>query len=112
MPGANRAPRRTRNRGKGTPRVPLGGTVTGMCQPYAARTSLAQHGMVGTPHGGPTLDALARIFGVPKPVIAMVHLPALPGRPLHDRAAGIAAAVDSVRRDLDALQSAGVDGLL
>src|SRR5262245_10223430 len=42
----------------------------------------------------------------------MVHLPALPGRPLHDREAGTAAAVDRVGRDLDALQSAGVDGLL
>ena len=58
------------------------------------------------------MDALGRIFGVPKPVIAMLHLPALPGRPLHDRAAGVAPAVDSVARDLDALQTAGVDGVL
>ena len=42
------------------------------------------------------MDALDRIFGVPKPVIAMLHLPALPGRPLHDRAAGVAAAVETV----------------
>jgi membrane complex biogenesis BtpA family protein len=60
----------------------------------------------------PAMDALRRIFSVSKPVIAMVHLPALPGRPLHDRAAGTSAAVESVRRDLDALQSAGVDGVL
>lgn len=58
------------------------------------------------------MDALNRIFGVSKPVIAMLHLPGLPGRPLHDRAAGVAAAVDAVGRDLEALQSAGVDGLL
>ena len=58
------------------------------------------------------LDALGRIFGVPKPVIAMLHLPGLPGRPLHDRSGGVAAAVDSVARDLDALQAAGVDGVL
>jgi uncharacterized protein len=58
------------------------------------------------------MDALTRIFGVPKPVIAMLHLPGLPGRPLHDRAAGVDAAVDAVGRDLEALQSAGVDGLL
>ena len=32
-----------------------------------------------------TLESFNRIFGVPKPVIAMLHLPALPGRPLHDR---------------------------
>jgi uncharacterized protein len=55
---------------------------------------------------------LSRIFGVPKPVIAMLHLPALPGRPLHDRGAGVAAAVESVGRDLEVLQAAGVDGLL
>ena len=58
------------------------------------------------------MNALDRIFGAPKPVIAMLHLPALPGRPLHDRSAGTAAAVESVARDLDALQSAGVDGVL
>ena len=58
------------------------------------------------------MHALDRIFGVPKPVIAMLHLPALPGRPLHDRAAGMAAAVEGAARDLDALQSAGVDGVL
>jgi membrane complex biogenesis BtpA family protein len=55
---------------------------------------------------------LSRIFGVSKPVIAMLHLPALPGRPLHDRAAGVAATVEGVGRDLEALQAAGVDGLL
>jgi len=55
---------------------------------------------------------LSRIFGVPKPVIAMLHLPGLPGRPLHDRAAGVAAAVEAVGRDLEVLQAAGVDGLL
>jgi uncharacterized protein len=55
---------------------------------------------------------LSRIFGVPKPVIAMLHLPALPGRPLHERAAGVAAAVEAVGRDLEVLQAAGVDGLL
>ena len=58
------------------------------------------------------MDALTRIFRVPKPVIAMLHLPALPGRPLHDRAAGVDAAVEAVGRDLEALQAAGVDGLL
>ena len=58
------------------------------------------------------MESFNRIFGVTKPVIAMLHLPALPGRPLHDRVAGIAAAVDSVARDLAALQDAGVDGVL
>jgi membrane complex biogenesis BtpA family protein len=58
------------------------------------------------------MNALSRIFPTPKPVIAMLHLPALPGRPLQDRVAGVDAAVDSVGRDLEALQAAGVDGVL
>ncbi|MGO8959427.1 MAG: BtpA/SgcQ family protein [Streptosporangiaceae bacterium] len=55
---------------------------------------------------------LPDLFGVDKPIIAMVHLPALPGRPRHDRAAGMQPIVDSVARDLGVLQDAGVDGLL
>jgi uncharacterized protein len=55
---------------------------------------------------------LHRLFGVDKPIIAMLHLPAMPGRPRHDREAGMGHLVDSVGRDLDALQQAGVDGFL
>jgi uncharacterized protein len=55
---------------------------------------------------------LGDLFGVSKPIIAMVHLPALPGRPRHDRAAGMRPVVDAAARDLGALQAAGVDGLL
>jgi membrane complex biogenesis BtpA family protein len=51
-------------------------------------------------------------FGTPKPVIAMLHFPGLPGRPRHDRVAGRARLVDVVGRDLATLQAAGVDGLL
>lgn len=58
------------------------------------------------------MDALERLFGVPKPVIAMLHFPGLPGRPRHDRAAGMRRAVDVVGRDLEVLQAAGVDGVL
>ncbi|MHB8488051.1 MAG: BtpA/SgcQ family protein [Candidatus Dormibacteria bacterium] len=47
-----------------------------------------------------------------KPAIAMLHLPAMPGRPRHDRTAGMQHLVDTVERDLEALQSAGVDGFL
>jgi membrane complex biogenesis BtpA family protein len=49
---------------------------------------------------------------VDKPVIAMLHLPAMPGRPRHDRAAGMRHLVETVERDLEALQAAGVDGFL
>jgi membrane complex biogenesis BtpA family protein len=58
------------------------------------------------------MDALERIFGTVKPVVAMLHFPALPGRPLHDVAAGQTKALDSLARDLGILQEAGVDGLL
>jgi uncharacterized protein len=57
-------------------------------------------------------EFLRELFGVSQPIIAMVHLPALPGRPRHDRAAGMRPIVDAVARDLTALQDAGVDGLL
>jgi hypothetical protein len=52
------------------------------------------------------------LFGVRKPIIAMVHLLALPGRPQHDRAAGLKPIVESAANDVKVLQEAGVDGLL
>ena len=55
---------------------------------------------------------LRDLFAVDKPIIAMVHLPGLPGRPRHDRATGIGRLVDTVAHDVEALQRAGVDGLL
>ena len=53
-----------------------------------------------------------RIFGKTKPVIAMVHLGALPGSPLYDAQRGIDGLVEGARRDLDALQAAGVDAVM
>ncbi len=58
------------------------------------------------------MDILQRLFSVPKPVIAMVHFPALPGRPAYDAQGGLDAILARVRHDLRALQDAGVDGLL
>jgi membrane complex biogenesis BtpA family protein len=55
---------------------------------------------------------LERLFGTRKPVIAMLHFPALPGRPRHDVSAGPAAMREAVARDLEAAQAAGVDGVL
>ncbi len=52
------------------------------------------------------------IFGGRKPAIAMVHLGALPGSPLHDAEGGIDAIVDGARKDLDALQTAGFDAVM
>src|SRR5580700_7686798 len=56
--------------------------------------------------------SLAHRFGTPKPVIAMLHFPALPGRPRHNRELGRSHLVDVVGRDLETLQGAGVDGVL
>ncbi len=55
---------------------------------------------------------LETLFGRAKPVIAMMHLLPLPGRPLYDSKGGMAAMVDALRRDLDILQDGGVDALL
>jgi len=52
------------------------------------------------------------VFGEGKPVIAMVHLGALPGSPLHDHERGIEGLVEGAARDLAALQKAGVDAVM
>lgn len=52
------------------------------------------------------------VFGVRKPVIAMLHLSALPGDPGYDEAAGVRAIVDRAKGELEALQSGGVDGVM
>lgn len=57
-------------------------------------------------------DWLSDIFGKPKPVIAMLHLDALPGDPGYDSVAGIRAVVKRGRRELSALQEGGVDGVM
>ncbi len=54
----------------------------------------------------------ADIFGNTKPAIAMVHLGALPGSPLHDEEGGMEAIVDAARKDLAALQAAGFDAVM
>jgi membrane complex biogenesis BtpA family protein len=57
-------------------------------------------------------DRFRRIFPGTLPVIAMAHVPALPGSPLYDAAAGVQGAIDDVRRDLEILVEEGVDGVL
>ena len=51
-------------------------------------------------------------FGSRKPVIAMIHLAPLPGSPLYDRAGGMQKIVDDSARDIEALQSGGVDAVM
>ncbi len=57
-------------------------------------------------------DKFRSLFGDRKPVIAMVHLGALPGTPLYDAERGLEGLVEGAARDLDALQAAGVDAVL
>jgi len=52
------------------------------------------------------------MFGVKKPVIAMLHLMALPGDPGYDAAGGMAAILERAGRELKALQSGGVDAVM
>lgn len=53
-----------------------------------------------------------RVFGTLKPVIAMVHLGALPGSPLYDHNQGLEGLQEAALADLNALQSAGVDAIM
>ncbi|MGO1235579.1 MULTISPECIES: BtpA/SgcQ family protein [Microbacterium] len=50
--------------------------------------------------------------GVDRPLIAMAHVPALPGTPLYDAAGGVDALVDHVRRDVELLVDAGFDAVM
>ncbi|HEX3516931.1 MAG TPA: BtpA/SgcQ family protein, partial [Trebonia sp.] len=47
-----------------------------------------------------------------KPLIAMAHVPALPGTPLYDADAGLPGAIAAVRRDVEVLLGAGFDAVL
>jgi membrane complex biogenesis BtpA family protein len=52
------------------------------------------------------------LFGVDKPIIAMAHLPALPGTPLYDDKAGVNGIIDWVASDVEKLLRGGVDAIL
>jgi membrane complex biogenesis BtpA family protein len=55
---------------------------------------------------------LIDVFGTARPVIGMIHLPALPGMPLYDQRAGMDGILASAARDLQALQDGGIDGVM
>ena len=59
-----------------------------------------------------TGSRLADLFGVPKPVIAMAHFPALPGTPRHVRGTSTAELAERVRADVAHLVAGGVDGIM
>ncbi len=54
----------------------------------------------------------SELFPRDKALIAMAHLPPLPGTPLYDPAVGMDGIVDSVRRDLQILQDADFDAVM
>ncbi|PZU39900.1 MAG: SgcQ protein [Microbacterium sp.] len=59
------------------------------------------------------MTRFASIFpGTDKPLIAMAHVPALPGTPLYDAEAGVSGLVDHVRRDVEVLVDAGFDAVM
>ena len=61
----------------------------------------------------PATSRFRSIFtGVQKPVIAMAHLPPLPGTPLYDRTAGVRGIVEAVKRDVHVLLEADVDAIM
>ncbi|MBI4462296.1 MAG: BtpA/SgcQ family protein [Acidobacteria bacterium] len=59
----------------------------------------------------PRLRSLEQLFGVPKPVIGMVHLWPLPGAPGYT-GYGMRTIIDHAVRDAETLMQAGVNGLI
>lgn len=52
------------------------------------------------------------LFHVKKPIIALLHLRALPGDPLYEKDATMGEVIEKAARELQALQEGGVDGVL
>jgi membrane complex biogenesis BtpA family protein len=50
--------------------------------------------------------------GATKPLIAMAHVPPLPGTPMFDHVGGVQALIDHVKRDTELLLEGGFDALL
>jgi membrane complex biogenesis BtpA family protein len=55
---------------------------------------------------------MKELFGVEKPIIALLHIGALPGDPGYDYEKGMDHVLNNARKDLAALQGGGVDGIL
>ncbi|MDD2295273.1 MAG: BtpA/SgcQ family protein, partial [Eubacteriales bacterium] len=53
-----------------------------------------------------------KMFGVKKPIFAMLHLDPLPGDPLFKQGDTMKRVTDLARKDLHALQNGGVDGII
>lgn len=50
--------------------------------------------------------------GIAKPLIAMAHVPPLPGTPLYDATTGVEGLIDHVKRDTELLLAGGFDAVL
>jgi membrane complex biogenesis BtpA family protein len=57
-------------------------------------------------------DWIFSLFRHTKPVIAMAHIPALPGAPRYDEAGGIEKLIEVVLPDVQNLVAGGVDGIM
>lgn len=59
------------------------------------------------------MSRFAQIFpGVAKPLIAMAHVPPLPGTPLYDHVEGVEGLISHVKRDVDHLLAGGFDAIM
>ena len=55
---------------------------------------------------------MSDFLGMKKPVVAMVHIGALPGTPLYDAKGGVPKLIDGVPADIERLQAGGVDAIM
>lgn len=58
------------------------------------------------------MSFLTGLFGTEKPIIGLLHLRPLPGDPLYYPGGSVAKVADAAKRDLEALQAGGIDGIL
>src|SRR5262249_55867334 len=70
--------------------------------------------LLETAEKGTSMTRFAGIFGAKKrkPIIAMAHLPPLPGTPLYDRQAGVEGILSSVANDLEVLLQHDFDAIM
>jgi membrane complex biogenesis BtpA family protein len=58
------------------------------------------------------MNWLNKLFGVEKPIIGMAHFKPLPGDPRYLPSTEVRQAADLLRRDIEALQEGGIDGIM
>jgi membrane complex biogenesis BtpA family protein len=58
------------------------------------------------------MNWIEEVFGVRKPAIGMVHFLALPSAPRYDAGGGMKSIIEAARRDVEALQSGGIDAVM